>query len=140
MTALSVTSSKVAAVKVIEQMTGPAGEAITAGQVVRLDTTTGKFMKAAADTEAHARAIGISIQNASASGMTITVVTQGWIDLGDAVTGLAHDALVYLSDTAGTMADVAGTTEMHVGRVIPAWGVPTADKIVRLEFAFVPAA
>ena len=140
MTALSISTVRVAAVKVLEQMTGPAGEAIAAGDVVRLDATSGKFMKAKADTEANGRAIGVSIQNASASGMPITVVTQGWLDLGDALSALDFDDLVYLGNTAGQMGDAAGTVEEHVGRVIPGWSSTTADKLLRLEFAFVPAA
>lgn len=140
MTALSITADDVAAVKILEQMTGPAGEAIAAGAVVRLDTSTGKFVNSKTDTEAHGRITGIAIKDASAAGMTITVVVQGWIDLGNALSGVGYDGIVYGSDTAGGMGDAAGTAEWHVGRVIPAWGATTADKLLRIEPVFVPAA
>ena len=43
MATLSVTAADVALVQVIEKFTGPAAEAIAAGQYVRLDTSTGKI-------------------------------------------------------------------------------------------------
>ena len=39
----------------------------------------------------------------------MTVVRKGWIDMGDALGDLTYDDDVFLSDTAGTLADAAGT-------------------------------
>ena len=112
-----VTANQVETVESIEQMTLPAGEAITAGMAVRLDTTTGKFTKANGSTAPEARIYGIATKTV-ASGMPVTAIRQGVMDGWD-LSGLAYDAVVYLSDTDGRLGDAAGTVSTVVGRVIP---------------------
>ena len=127
-------------VQVIDQMTGPAVEAITVGQWVRLDPSTGKIALGKATTEAEAAQGGIAL-HAAAIGDTVTVVRQGLVDLGEALAGMNHGALVYLSDTDGTLADATGTVTKVVGEVAPGWGGTTADKLLRIgqAQAFTPA-
>lgn len=132
MTNLSITADDVAPVKVIEQMTCPAGEAITAGQYVRLDTTTGKFTKGNGSSAGEARLGGIAL-NSAAAGETVTAVLYGIVDLGDALAALTYDDDVYLSDTDGTLADAAGTVGVYVGTVVPGFGVTTPDKLLRVK-------
>ena len=130
---LSITAAKVAAAKVFEKVTGPAGEVITAGQPVRYDTTTGRFVKADATSAANGRVVGIALDPANAAGMPITVLTKGWLDLGDALGDLAYDADVFLSNTAGALADAAGTTSIVIGTVVPVWYGTTPDKLLRVN-------
>ena len=130
MATLSVTAADVALVQVIEKFTGPAAEAITAGQYVRLDTSTGKIALGNGTSAAEARKGGIAITSAPA-GMTVTAVRKGIVDLGDALGDLTYDDDVFLSDTDGVLADTAGTTSLIVGTVVPVWAATTADKLLR---------
>ena len=112
-----VTANKVEIVESIEQMTLPTDEAVTAGMAVRINTTTGKFTKANGSAAGEARIYGIATKTV-ASGMPLTAVRQGVMDGWD-LSGLAYDAVVYLSDTDGRLGDAAGTVSTVVGRVIP---------------------
>jgi len=117
-----VTSNEVNVVESIEQMTLPAGEAITPGQVVRLDTSTGKFTKANATTVAEGRAYGIATgKKAIAAGEPMTAVRQGVLD-GFDLSSFDYDAAIYLSITDGALTNVdpsAYGETIPVGRVIP---------------------
>lgn len=112
-----VTADRLRIVESIEQMTLPAAEAVSAGQAVRLDTTTGKFTKGNATLAAEARIYGIATHTVVA-GQPVTAIRQGVV-AGHDLSALAYDAAVYLSDTDGTLADAAGTVSTVVGRVIP---------------------
>ena len=133
--ALTVTAADVAPVEVFEQWTGPAVEVITAGQMVRLDTATGKAALSNGTTAAEARCRGIAINGASVAGITITAVKRGVIDVGDALGDLAFDQAVYLDNTDGAMGTAAGTVSLVVGRVVPIWGAATgtADKALHID-------
>lgn len=135
---LTITAADVAPVFVIEQFTGPAAEAIAAGQYVRFNTTNGKVELGKATTAAEARDGGIAITTATAAGDPVTAVRSGCVDLGDALAALNYDADVYLSDTDGTLADSAGTIAKVIGQVVPAWGQTTADKLLRVDMATSP--
>ncbi len=113
-----VTPNWVRIVESIEQMTLPAAEVITAGQAVRIDTTTGRFTLANGTTTVENRIYGVATQGASAAGIAITAVRRGVLD-GWNLTQ-AYDATIYLSDTDGALGDTAGTVNTVVGRVIPA--------------------
>lgn len=106
MSDLSITAASVALVRGDEVLTAPAAEAITAGQVVRLDTSTGKFTKANATSDAEARWFGVAVGGAAA-GFPVTAVRRGLVDLGNALGGMAYDADVYLSNTDGALADAS---------------------------------
>lgn len=129
---LSITADDVAAVKVIEQYTGPAAEAITAGQYVRFNTTNGKVELGNGTSAAEARRGGIALRSAAA-GETLTFVRKGVLDVGDALATLTYDDDVYLSDTDGTLADAAGTTSLVVGTVVPGYAATTPDKLLRVD-------
>ena len=120
-------------VKVIEQITAPAAEVITAGTYVRQSTTTGKLEKGNGTSTTENRPGGLAIQAAETINLPITAVTKGWVDVGDALSALAYDADVFLSDTDGVLADAAGTASRVVGKVVAAWGNTTADKLLRLD-------
>lgn len=128
----NLTVSTIRPVQVIEQFTGPAAEAITAGNYVRLNVTTGKIEKGNGSTAAEARKGGLSLNTASA-GETVTALRKGLADLGNALGDLTYDDDVFLSDTDATLADAAGTVSLIVGTTVPAWGATTADKLLRLD-------
>lgn len=130
MTDLAITGIR--PVQVIEQHTGVAGEAVTAGQYVRLNTTTGKIELGKGTTAAEARKGGLALA-AAAAGDTLTFIRKGLADVGNALSALTYDDDVFLSDTDGTLADAAGTVSLIVGTVVPAWGATTADKLLRLD-------
>ncbi len=130
---LSITATDVAPVRVVERHEGVAGVAVTAGQVVRLDTSSGKYVLANATTSANVgNRPGVALNNADANG-ALTVLFKGEIDLGDALSALAYDAQVFLSDTDGAMADTAGTVSKVLGTVTPRWASVTADKVLRVD-------
>lgn len=114
------------------QMTLPAAEAITAGEAVRIDTS-GKFTGANGTTTTENRIYGIATR-AAAAGTAVTAVRRGVLDGFNF--SQAYDAIIYLSDTDGTLADSAGTVSTIVGRVIPAWGQnvgTAADKLLFVD-------
>lgn len=129
------TASAVGAPEIIEQFTGPAAETITAGQYVRLNTTTGFVELGNATTPAEGRPGGFALNSATA-GMPVTVVRQGLMDLGDILGALTYDDDVYLSDTDGRLADVQGVEDLIVGTVVTSFGHATAaspDKLLRVN-------
>lgn len=130
---LTVVAAKVAPVQILEKFTGPAAEVITKGQYVRYNVTNGKIELGNATLAAEARAGGIAIEGASVAGVTVTAVRKGLVDVGDALDALTYDDDVFLSNTDGVLADVAGTVSAIVGTVVPAWGATTADKLLRVD-------
>lgn len=109
------TAGRIEVVQSIIQDTQIALEAITAGEAVRIDTTTGKFTGANGSSAGEARVYGIATQ-AAAAGMPVTAIRKGVL-AGFALTG-AYDSALYLSDTDGALGTTAGTTSVVVGRVI----------------------
>lgn len=133
MTAISITTSAVRVVKRADehQHTAPAGEAFTAGQYVRQDPSTGKIVLGNATSAAEV-GDGFIAENSAAIGDPATCHKGPVIlDVGDALSALNYGASVYLSDTDGTLADVAGTVSTVVGKVIAGWA-GTAKKLLRL--------
>lgn len=59
---------------------------------------------------------GIALEGVGA-GQPVSILIEG-ILYGFDVSGVAYDGLVYASDTAGAIADAAGTMTVNVGRVI----------------------
>ena len=110
---ITVTAASVVAGADSTTTSGTAGVTITAGQAVYLDTTTGKWALADADsaTAAQRRAAGIAL-NGAALNQPIRVLTSGDITIGATVTaGVAY----YLSGTPGGICPVAdiGTGEWN---------------------------
>jgi hypothetical protein len=132
MTDLSITTCT--PVRVIEQYTGPAAEAIAVGQYVRFNVTSGTIELGKGTTSAEARSGGIAIKAALAAGDTVTFVRKGVLDVGNALSALTYDDDVFLSDTDGTLADAAGTVSKIVATVVPGYAVTTTyDKLLRVD-------
>lgn len=130
-----VTSGKLRVVRSDEQFTGVAAEAVTIGQVVRIDTTTGKITKSNATSAAEGRSLGLALRTAAA-GEAVTVLREGIVDGWD-LSGLNYDAAVYVSNTDGGLADAAGTVSVEAGRVLGGFSTTlgtAADKLLLVEF------
>lgn len=91
-----------------------ATEAIEAGQAVYI-LTTGKVGKADAATAGKQQFRGIALKDVAA-GQAVSVLKKGYVE-GFSVSGMNADALAYLSNTAGALADAAGTMTVNAGRV-----------------------
>lgn len=131
---ISITASDVRVVKRgdLNQHTAPAGEAITAGQYIRQDPSTGKFVLGNATTEAEI-GDGYIAENSAAIGDPVTGHKDPvYFDLGSALSGLNYGAKAFLSDTDGTLADAAGTIAFVAGKVVAGWA-GSAKKLLRLE-------
>lgn len=92
-----------------------AAETITAGQTVYQDSA-GKAALADGSVAGTAQIHGIALNGGGASD-AIAVLQYGMVE-GFAITGLAYDARVFVSDTTGALADAAGTVSVIVGRVV----------------------
>jgi hypothetical protein len=132
---LSITASRVALVQSPRPPRSfPAGGTITAGDAVYQDTA-GKVQRADADADATENAIGLALRSVL-SGEAVTIAgPDALVDLGDALGGLAYSAPVYLSGTAGGLADAAGSASVVMGRVESVFSQTsgTADKLLRLS-------
>jgi hypothetical protein len=115
------------------QHTAPAGEVIAAGNYVRFDGVTGRFIKGNA-TAANQLGDGFVALNAAAIGEPVTGVKRPCLlDLGTALAGIAFGGAVYVSDTDGTLSDTAGTASKVVGTVVPSWGTVTPGLLLRVD-------
>jgi len=88
--------------------------AVTRGQA--LYQSTAGFGVADANDSGKQQFRGIAL-DAGAIGQTISMIKRGYVS-GFGVSGLDDDAILYLSDTAGALADGAGTMTVICGRVI----------------------
>lgn len=114
------------------QHTLPAAAAITAGAPVFVNTA-GKFAVADAVTVGARGFFGIATRTVAA-GESLTALRRGIMDGWD-LSALAHDAPVFISNTAGALDSAAGTLSIQIGRVLPVWGAQlgSVDKILWVE-------
>jgi hypothetical protein len=117
-------------------LTAPMGEAGTAGQYFRLNTTTGKLEKGNGTTTGEVGTVGgVLLDSVATINLTGTIALRGSkaiLDMGESITALAFDASIFLSDTDATLADSAGTVSTVIGKVVPGWNSTTADKLLML--------
>lgn len=128
---LTVTAAQVGLVDPMkaEVHTGIAAEAITKGQAV-YQTTSGTIGVADANVANKQQIRGVAL-NAVAAGQAVDYVKRGAI-YGYTLSSQDYDDPIYLSDTAGALADANGTLTVPCGLVI---GLPDKDKtkVVYLE-------
>ena len=93
-----------------------ANSTITAGQPV-YQLSTGKVAPADANGSGLQQFRGIAL-NGGAAGQAISVLLEGHC-YGFTLTSMNYDALAYLSDDVGRIADGVGTMTVNVGRVVP---------------------
>lgn len=109
--------------------TGLAGAAITAGQVVYIDSS-GDLQLADASAAGTATVRGVALESGGA-GQAIDWCEEGW--LFGFTLSQAYSAAIYLSDTAGDLADAAGTVSVLCGRVV-AMSDKAQTKVLAVKF------
>ncbi len=110
-------------------------EAIAAGQPV-YQTSAGKAGIADANAAGKQQFRGIALK-ATAAGKACPVLKRGFLS-GFVLSGVAYDGIVYLSDTAGSLADAAGTMTVNCGRVVGMTD-PDITKILSVDADWVRA-
>lgn len=133
---LTITPADVRIVRIVEMLPdGPAAEALNAGEVVRIDTTTGKYTPANGTAAGEARPVGIAVNTAYLANETISVMKQGVLDVGDALDALDYDLALYNSDTDGAIGSAASdsTVDNIIGRVIAGWADTAGDKLLEVD-------
>lgn len=101
---------------------------VTAGQVLYL-TASGTWDLADASATGTAQCRAVALRGGGA-GQAVEILRHGKV-YGFTLTGVAYDARLYLSDTAGDMADANGTVNVVVARVA---AMTDADKTKVVEF------
>ena len=91
--------------------------AFTKGQAGYVVAASGMMNLADASAAGTAQFEGIALE-AGAIGQTISFLRAGEME-GFTISGLNWDVLLYLSNTAGALADAAGTVTVVVGKVAP---------------------
>ena len=91
-----------------------AAVAITAGQVLYL-TSAGKANLYNSNGSGTLQPLGIALDSVGA-GQGVSVLKRGFV-AGFTISGLAYDAAVYGSNTAGALSDGAGASSVVLGRV-----------------------
>ncbi len=99
-----------------EQLTLPVGATVRAGAAVRIDVN-GKFVEADGTTAGNADIYGIAIRRAVV-GQAVTAIKRGILG-GFDFTSQAFNGDIFVSDTAGSLGDAAGTSSKKVGKVVP---------------------
>lgn len=107
-------------------------ETVTKGQVL-YQTTAGTFGVADANVAGRQQARGIALEGGGA-GQVVPMLVRG-VAAGYAVSGLNADVQVFLSDTAGALADGGGTLTVACGRVF----VHAGTKLIRFDFDWLRA-
>jgi len=127
---ITVTAAEVSLLDPIKAEIGTyiAGVAITKGQAVAFDTS-GKVQVADANGS-YKQFRGIALQTVDA-GRAVEVVHHGKVS-GFTVSSLNGDVLVYLSNTAGKLADAAGSTSVACARVSVLTDAPTLTKVLQV--------
>lgn len=120
----------------IETWTLIAGVAITRGQTVAINTTTGLAFVGDASTGVGPNVRGIALNNAGA-GDSLTIMVHGSL-YGFTLTNQAYDAPIYSSNTAGAVADAAGDVSEVIGRVKPMHDAGTTP--TKVLYVNIPAA
>ncbi len=103
---------------------------IEAGQPVYI-TSAGKVDLSDANGAGTAAFRGIALETVSA-GQPVSVLRRGEL-YGYGLSSVAFDAPLYVSNTAGELADAAGGTSLLVGHVQPLADAKTINKILFVE-------
>lgn len=136
MTALTLTPVNCAPVRFdgADHETRPANEDIDAGECIREDATTGKWVLAAGDTSGNAGVTRFFASQSVEAGESLTGFRRCLFEFGDVFSAANVGAPIYLADTPGKISLVAGdsTTTTIVGYVASAFGSRALDKIARV--------
>lgn len=122
---------RVQLVSPIFKMTSPAGEDIQRGDYVRMNNN-GYWVKGNATNAANLGYGGIALTTAR-NGLEVTVLIQGIIAFGTALSSLNYGDKVYVSNTNGALDTAPGTVERILGVVIPGWDKVAGTKLLYLQ-------
>ena len=111
---------------------GIAAVALTAGDVL-YPVTGGTFGLADANDAGKQQAVGIAMFD-TAAGEAVSILSRGHV-AGFVLSGVAHGAFIYVSDTASKLADAAGTLSVTVGRVWSLSDKPNYTKTIYFDFS-----
>ena len=119
MTAIALTAAQISVVDPIKATIRNyiTGVAITRGVPVYIVGSTGKLAIADGNGSGTKQVRGVTL-DAGGVGAGIRVLEYGDV-YGYDLSGLDYDAIVYLSDTAGSLDTAAGTVTVIIGRVAP---------------------
>lgn len=128
MTNLTITECRI--VRWSDKFDAPSNE-VFGFEAVRYHTD-GTVTPANGTDAAEANFEGFACIESDRIGQAITVVRDGLIDIGNALSGVAIGTAIYLSDTDGQLSDGTGdsTVDVIFGRVVPGWANRTADKLL----------
>lgn len=135
MASLTITAANVALVEHHPDslQTSRATAAVTKGQPVRVDATTGKWVVGDGNDSAGAHYY-LALKTVSAE-ETLTACRDCIVDLGKGTLDSASfDVAVYVADTAGELTLVSGesTGTIVFGYVVPQWSGQTVNRLLRL--------
>ena len=116
-----------------EKWESPAGAILTPGQVVRQDTTTGKWVLAAATSAPSAGKPFINISRANVANLGCFAMRRGYLYIDTGLDAMAPDALIYLSDTPGGLSTTAGTVTVVLGFVMMLYVTVAGRKVAKIE-------
>lgn len=105
-------------------------ETVTRGQALYL-ASSGKYGVADANASGKQQFRGLALRG-GAAGETVPMLKRGPV-AGFTLTSQAYDAPIYLSDTAGALADGVGTMTVVAGRVAPLNDSPTFTKVLWVD-------
>lgn len=129
---ITVTAAQVAPVNETQYtpVTYIAGVAITKGQAIAINTTTGLAVLADGSSGQPNGPRGIALLNAAA-GEPVVAIEDGSV-YGFDLSALAYDAVVYVSNTAGALSGDAADSDVDtvVGRVKPMHDGATPTKVL----------
>lgn len=127
---ISVTASAVLASSDAITESGISGATITAGQVVALNTTTGKYVLADADGASGIdRPRGIALNGAS-DGQPLKIVKSGDVTFNAALTaGVSY----FLSPTAG---GIAPRADVLTGDIVSSLGIARSTTVLALNIQY----
>ena len=125
---IALTATKIATVVPLnsEIYTFIAGEAVTVGQAICIDPSTGKGILAG-DSASLLQFRGVAL-NGGGIGQAISVLKRGMC-YGFTVSGMAYDDLVYLSATSGNLAT---SGSVFCGRIV-ALSDPSLTKVMYVD-------
>lgn len=104
------------------ELTLLANVALLAGEVVRPDATTGKWVKTAGGSAANSGTLRYMVHRSVAAGQAVTGYKLCWMAVGlSALDGIAFGAPLYISNNAGKLTATIGesTSAVIFGYIIP---------------------
>lgn len=129
---IALTAARIDAVKpeISEIVDVTLAATVTRGQALYL-TSAGTYGVADANDSGKEQFRGIALRG-GAAGETIPMLKRGPV-AGFTLTSQAYDAPIYLSNTAGALADAAGGMTVVAGRVFPLNDAPNFTKVLWVE-------